>query len=189
MKSALWILLLLAGASMAYAGGGKEAPSDPANAAMKPTAKPASKANTIVVIKSGNGNSAGATTGTVTAGGVTVPMVTGGKGYAPIPNGVYPGVVTNVPTSQSANPMLRDEYHQSLSKTYMPIPGTGGAAIHQGHIRATQEAAWTEGCVGITGTAGGLNAQKNYALLSSAVSPVVTVVVQGSDYRGADKGR
>jgi len=26
-------------------------------------------------------------------------------------------------------------------------------------------------------------------LLSSAVSPVVTVVVQGSDYHGADKGR
>ena len=108
---------------------------------------------------------------------LTVPVVSGGKDFAPAPEGVYLDQKQEK-TNTSSNPLLKDSNHGGPDNLMIRLLGTGGDAIHQGNSEATIDTAYTEGCISITANSyfydnetGMTDVEKNYQAFKDALNP------------------
>jgi hypothetical protein len=111
---------------------------------------------------------------------VTLPVVSGGNGYSAAPKGTYLNLAQEL-TGTSSNDILKNPEHGGSGNIIIRLPGTGGDAIHQGNDRATQDTAFSKGCVQITATEQTVygsydkdhdtNVSRNYTAFKAAINP------------------
>ena len=106
---------------------------------------------------------------------LSVPVVSGNSNDSRASSGNYNNLEVST-TSTSSNELLKDSAHGGSDNIMIRLTNTNGNAIHQGNNMATQQSAFTEGCVGITADVlnlknGVTDVDRNYEAFKQALKP------------------